>query len=750
MARTPARAAAATGSSVVVVLPEPRSSSSGKPSRRQTLRKSSSVSYLPPLVGKTAEQLEAEAEAKRTGSTFYRLRHHLAPWYIAGGLAAAATTAWTAGIWVDPTLVAATTGATALGAGGLIWHQTRSSIPRVRGRYPLRRRLAQAGLTSAAWLTAAAGTGPTWTAGAALGIGTLAFGAGWWRAHRIPAPTAPPKVTDVERFDRPELRSEEWADFVACQTGPVPGSKLYGREYLEHGEAWTCQLNRTGRQTLSTVLAALEQIATNMNVPMDRIVIEPHPSKLPSLLSVKFVDTAPLSAENTQFTGPRIDNWLVPLGPYADGQGEYTWRIWEAGGTDNPSDGSAWSGFICGGTGMGKSRLMENLVINAVSTGQCVVWFIDGQSGGSSPDIMANADWYVELAAARKAREAVERIMHWRAKENSANGWTGFVPSVDRPLLMVCIDECHLVFADKKESQAWSDIARMCRKVGVSIVAASQQADLTSFGGHGGLRDAIMTGNGLCMRTQSKTNGQLLTGLPVDPTTLPRIAGYGYACDSPVARSAPWRNRLVRNAAEWFAKFRQPRLDPLALKAAGTEYAERATSPDEVRGGTRAEIEAFLAGPTPSAPIDRATTDADAAAMAEIGIEAPDFPTWEASVAQVEAAEKVDQMANLDLGHGWTLGDYAQAFVDDQAATAEDVDEPDLPASWVEVLEAVAAGNTAKADIMAATDSPESTVRTALNGLMGSDLIDRTGRGRYELTAKAADRRVKHDTNAAT
>lgn len=644
-------------------------------------------------VGKTAAQLIAEAEEKAAGRTFYRLRRHARPWLAAAGTAALAAAGWWADKLAGPLAVAVTAAALAA-AGWLVWALAHTAIPsRLRG-------WSVACLTAGClWLPPAAAAGPSWWAPASLVALTLALSARWWRSIRIPAPGSPPPPPEVNAGPAETIPSL-WDAHVGSQTGPLPGSYLTGQTAIAHGEEYTCQLAR-GKQTLLTVLDNLPRVASGLDVPVQYLVPAPHPSDRPSLLTLRVVTSSPV-AGNVAFTRPRWSDGLVDLGPYTDGEGEACWRLCTPG--DGDGDGSAWSGAVFGSTGIGKSRLVENLVTSALSSGLVVPWFLDPQGGASSPALQEHADWCVGIEDAPDMLAAVESVVTWRARENAAHGWTGFTPTVSRPLLLVVIDECHEVFRTSAQGAAWAKIARKCRKVGVSLVCLSQYAGLDSFGGSEALRSSVMSGNAIAMYAPSRQQGQLIAGLEVDPMTLPKIAGYGYIMGTSVARTAPFRNRLISDPAGWFAAQPRPALDALSVKAAGAAYAARAGSVEEVRAATRAEIDAFLSGPgpdlTPAAPAEPAAGEFDV----------PTFPRFRLLPGGAAGAPEPE-----DSGRATAPGSAAVA-----------------------VLDVLAAGPAGTAALVQATGYSESRVRQVLNRLMEDGQVTRPARGRYELSAQAS------------
>ena len=229
--------------------------------------------------------------------------------------------------------------------------------------------------------------------------------------------------------------------------------------------------------------------------------------------------------------------------------GEAGWRLWTAGESGD-NDGSAWSGALIGAPGSGKSRTLESIAIGAMASGLAVCWFIDPQGGASSPALKSYADWYVDLSGADDMLRAIEGVAAWREFENATEGWTGFTPRPDRPLLVVFIDEAHEVLKGRSGKRL-SALARKIRKLGICLVIVSQYPGIETFGGDEALRLSIMAGNGICFRTASNYAGSLMAGLEMDPKRLPDVKGYGFTIRvEGFSRLAPFRNRLCKNPFE--------------------------------------------------------------------------------------------------------------------------------------------------------------------------------------------------------
>lgn len=368
---------------------------------------------------------------------------------------------------------------------------------------------------------------------------------------------------------------------------PLPGATLGNPVAFEHGISYTLTLSPL--QTLGDVQRLLPRISSALNIPLDRLIVEPHPDfrDKPRNLRLQVVTESPIE-DTVYYDKPRHENGRVLLGPHADGIGEAFLRIY----TKNRMHNS----FLLGSTGSGKSRLIESVAVTVRDPGfpPTVVFYIDGQDGISSPFLFKHATWPVGMDGVGAMLSALERIARWRGKENSVNDWQGFTPTLERPGIMVIVDECHVPFALFPER--FANGARKWNKVGISIHAASQDSNVTeTFGGKDILRSSLCSGTGLVMRVTSNIAGNLMPGLDLDPTELPVLPGYGVMVVPPggEGRTAGFRGRYapdeddreeawergealpVPTINEWFTRYPPLELDKGAARAAGLDYLDR-------------------------------------------------------------------------------------------------------------------------------------------------------------------------------
>lgn len=411
----------------------------------------------------------------------------------------------------------------------------------------------------------------------------------WWRHHEVRGWPGQSRSTLVNR----------WAEHVRdLQGGPLAGAEIEHPVPFEHGNSYTVNLV-PGKQTLDIAMAALPKLETALDTPMQYLVLERHPDfpKKPSKLRLQEITRSPI--ENTvYFDQPRHEDGCAFLGQHADGIGEASIRIY----TEN----SMHSTNLTGGTGVGKTRLMETIALTALdmrNAGQhTVIFYMDGQDGASSPILFKHATWAVGVAGAMTMLAALERIAAHRNRENRVNDWSGFTPTEERPGILVIIDEAHLILSLAPQGVRFANAAKAWRKLGISFLVAAHDSSLKTLLDDS-LRAALLAGNGLVMHVSSRMAGNLIPGLGTNPADLPKIPGYGVvvgAANSGI-RTAPFRGRYVPDEKdrakaetegkklpvptieEWFSRYTPLELDKGARKAAGRDYTQRHARAEEER-----------------------------------------------------------------------------------------------------------------------------------------------------------------------
>lgn len=533
---------------------------------------------------------------------------------------------------------------------------------------------------AAGWVTYATAHGVTWNgAGFLAALGGL-LSLHWWRIHRIPnrAPARPAPAKPQPKSAN--LHADLWTQRIG-NTGDLAGTSLDAHESIDAGERYVLKLV-PGRHTYTQVLGMLERIRSGLDLkPDEDLIVERHPVLAASNLQLTVVTRSPVK-ESVRWPGPSAfdpDTGCVALGPYTDGESVASWRAY----TDN----SLWGGFLTGGTGSGKSRMIESIAMSlaASETHPTVVWFIDGDEGASSALLVDHADHKAldeELMQARDILTGALGVMKLRRAENVANKWEGFTPTAERPGILIIIDECHIVFAHDDLRKMAAEVARRGRKVGVAIVAATQIATLDAFGGAGkentdALRSSLRAGNGVILRSNTNSTKDVFK-VDVDPSQFPALPGYGYyvASKDSGARTAPFRGYYVTDELkqDWPDRIHWRSLtdgegNAYSL-AAGTEYAERGTLAEESRDEALAWIEAVKSGRAMPAE-SRLRNPGRVSPAAAPAVSVPQIPAWDPSV--FVPARKMRPRDELHQSHARVLAQLEQG-VDRTGQIADAID----------------------------------------------------------------------------
>lgn len=522
-------------------------------------------------------------------------------------------------------------------------------------------------LAVSAWTTIAIAAGISWVLLAALLGIDYAFAARWWARHRHTNPTVKPgRATAPSDTEGEAAIPAAWRSTVGAKDGVLPGSRLVDAEPAEHGTVYTLQLT-PGKQALADVLASLGKIASGLKTPMEQLLAEAHPSRDPSQVRFQVITASPVD-KPVLFTEPQFENGCVVLGPYADGVSNAMWRLY--------THKSMWGGMVIGGTGSGKSRLLELIALVAMFTEHTYVVHVDGQDGQSCPMLWHHAAERAGSDNADTMLKRLEAMQRQRQRKSGADGKAGFRPSPDYPGILVVVDEAHAVIT-QQNAERWAKIAREARKVGIAVVMGDQDGTLETFK-KDVLRSSLMAGNCVGLRTNSRSQGQILGDGKFNLRDLPKIPGFGYTiATDDTGRTAPYRGQWLPDAD-----------DAEELAAQGE------TLPDGVR-----LIEEWY----PAAP--RVELDADTAA--------------ENTTRRTPAAHAVSVPGDVP-------------FVPAPAIA------PQEPDSRAKVLAAVSGGAQTPADIVAGSGVSKAHVHRLLPELIRSGELRKTDRGQYELAMSTA------------
>lgn len=532
--------------------------------------------------GDTADRRGADRDkqADTFRSTLHRNLEQLKPWGIAAGLTVAALLVELVVLISGArNVVAAFTTVIAVIAAVVI-----GRLVRAKSEERWRTRSIVWAIAGVGWLSWVAFAGLTWQRVVLLFLGTLCFALHWWQAHRHQHPherPAEPVVDDeVEVVDLP-VRGQHvrlWNKWIAADGCVLKGARLIADKPSEPSTTpepaaaaakeaaasdtttapvtvvpdpqrlaakvarYTVQLV-PGKQSIDTVMSNKSNIDSGLLEAPENVIFEKHPGKDSSLLRLSILEESPV-AKGIKFTGPQwyedgYDAWIEP-GWYADGNGRVRIPVLALNSTRNL--------MIFGGQGSGKTSLLNLLAVSALASRRAVVWYLDGQDGASSPQLLHYADWAPEGdKAGLNMLLALERLYKQRADLLKMRHAQGINPGKgkfeDIPLLIVVVDECHEIWRPGSQYiKRWEDLIRKGRKLGVVFWAATQHPKLDSFGGEDGLRSMLMQFTTMVLRMQGKV-AKNIVGMDMDPEDLPEDGGYGYllAGSKSRARSAMFR-----------------------------------------------------------------------------------------------------------------------------------------------------------------------------------------------------------------
>lgn len=515
---------------------------------------------------------------------------------------------------------AATVGALAFVLAVVVGSKTGQRIRCPKGRRRLRWLL----MSAAVWLGSVTATGLTWGWIEAIAFLTWALSFRWWQAKRIPD-AAMETASPLDGF------AALWKEKVGRKGKPLVGSLLTDEEKIKSGTRFTLRLV-PGEHTQDSVETERKKIRGALGLmPAHDLLLEQHPTLPEPHLLLTIVTRQPKPG-SVLWPGPSVlgADGRIALGPFADGEGTASWKAFTAN--------RVWGGFLQGGTGSGKSRMIESIVMALAASDlfPSVVWWADGQWGASSKLLKKRCDKVaLSVAQCKEMLQGVIRIMEHRQDENDVEDLDGFTPTTARPAIFVILDECHVFFlADDDIKAMCARITREGGKVGVALICATQQAQLAAaFGGGGEYADAIrsnlLAGNGVLLRGKSKSAQQIF-GVEVDPTQFPDRPGYAFLADpAEGARRAPLLGYFVSDDLQkiWPDRFTWRELDAGAANAYGPAYFNRVAIAAAARAEKLARVQARRDGRPVAGPI-ASTVSAAAARIPKAMFPILKLPVW--------------------------------------------------------------------------------------------------------------------------
>ncbi|WP_226351795.1 FtsK/SpoIIIE domain-containing protein [Pseudonocardia sp. ICBG601] len=672
-------------------------------------------------------------------------------------LATAATAATGTLGWALCDLVAVSDGptvATAAAAGlGLT---VSAGLAGVRGWWRRRvpaswRKVSWAGVAGAgAWVGAAALAGPADpTLLGVLAAGSAACWSGWMAAHPVTVPTAGPALPDEDvAGDVGDRLARRWADNVARRGKALPDSLLTDRVETGRAIRWTVR-TPPGELCFDDILGRRSRIASALGVSGKHLVVEPFPDD--EGWAVLTVITADVLSAGIAYTGPRYEAGAVPLGPYADGEGEMVFHAVETVGVRN--------GLVTGEPGSGKSACLEAIGLGLAASGRWHVFFGDGDpDGGSSPVLNDVADWaesgpdgvLAQLAAVEAALEVRSLLKSTLtdAPADPDSGGSGalvaitdpavqsparkLLPTPELPGLMWIIDELHRLSTHPHMVAAdfigrLERVVRIGRKYGVGLVVGTQSLLAPDFGQSTVLRSFLTARNLFAFRNMNRSENAVIDGLAVAPTSLPSGGGYCFANSG--GRMTMGRVAWAEDLGEWVRSVPGAALDVDTAAAVAPFQPAQGVSPQARWETQTAKLAAW-----------RRTTHTGAGAAGEL---APEAPAPELSAPSVVSVVALPGWAGVAVPAALTAADVGPLPAPAEETSALEVAEhAGLSPAQREVYAALAAGHTRTGDIAAATGRKAPAVSKALTALASAGLAVKTGRYWSVSTAPVGAARV--------
>ena len=424
----------------------------------------------------------------------------------------------------------------------------------------------------------------------------------WWGPGRH-WPSDPQPAVEVIVPDEHVYRAR-WEAKLAAQGRRFAGSRVVQTTLDENNNDVLIVQVEPGVHDYELVAQAASSVASGLQVATSRVIVElaagaDNPEGDPTRVQVKVLPKRPVK-QIEWFLEPRYAEGKVLLGNYLDGIGEGSWRVYEGG--------RMWGGSLWASTGVGKTRLLETIAVSVRAPWfqqhyPTLIIYFDGQNGASSPLLWNHSTMHAGVEDADELLDALIREGEWRQKWNRAYGLTAFYPGKspkgrpDVPGLagiLVIVDEQHGII-NRTNVKRWERVAREFGKLGMAMVGADQITDLSPYGESDVLRSSMLMGNGGAMHVASRTAGNLIPGLPVDPYKLPRIPGYLVKISDPTSgdRTAPLQVRYMPDeqardrglaiptnvlvAEEWFARGTEAPLAEHEPLASDPIYLDRVT-----------------------------------------------------------------------------------------------------------------------------------------------------------------------------
>lgn len=193
--------------------------------------------------------------------------------------------------------------------------------------------------------------------------------------------------------------------------------------------------------------------------------------------------TAPTQVPYTGEYAYNAATGTINLGPRLDTGHATPWQLY--------SDNRMHGGIILGDPGMGASRLLDVIALGAMASATTAVWYIDAQSGASSPVLAASAARTATTPGA--ARDLIADLAALADSRFTAS-YEPVHASADRPGVLVLIDGLEDVLRDPLTTGMLKPVVHAFAANGVALAGTARDLSLDSFGGSQPIR-AAMTSN---------------------------------------------------------------------------------------------------------------------------------------------------------------------------------------------------------------------------------------------------------------
>ncbi|MCP2262248.1 DNA segregation ATPase FtsK/SpoIIIE, S-DNA-T family [Streptoalloteichus tenebrarius] len=412
--------------------------------------------------------------------------------------------------------------------------------------------------TVGAWLVAAACLG----AGhpvllRVLAVAALLCAVPWWAHHRIRSQV------------RVERTVAAWPS-IAEATG-LKGSKLVGVVVNTWG--WTGRLTLAAGQTARDVMTKLRTVESVLKLPVGSLRAEPCPDRADVAL-VRVVHADP-HRKTILWTGKPARSIAVPLevGPYDDGDTCRVPLFDQVTGTHHA--------LLAGTNGSGKSGLLNLVACHVVTAPDALLWAIDLKGGMELRPWWPVCDWLATTTSeAADMLAALRAVVDARGQVARHRVWQS---SPAAPVISVLIDEAAELPADVVADL--ESVARRGRALGVQLVLATQYPTANAVGSTQ-VRAQLRTRAAFRFMKTSEAATVVTDTAATDPATIRKDRpGCCFVEAAGAERPALVRCYWVDDAAvaqvveTW--RGRQPALDPVSARAAGTAYARRRINPEE-------------------------------------------------------------------------------------------------------------------------------------------------------------------------